>query len=171
MENKADKNTLNDDFQKRKVFKGNIEEIKKELGHTELSMEGKKNYYLERIEREKDKKTIFKYVYLFNSAALDSYIAQTRKQAHESFKMAKKISIAGFILIAIGVLIGFILLILKIPNSEFIAGLTAGSGVVAEIISGVIFVLFNKTLKQFNVMIDKITEGQINALNVIEKEK
>src|SRR5579871_2607583 len=52
---------------------------------------------------------VFKYVLLINMAALDGYVAQTRLQAAQSFRLSRIVAMIGFLLLAVGIGAGFYL--------------------------------------------------------------
>lgn len=98
---------------------------------------------------------VFKYLLLMDSASIEAYIAQTRLQAEQSFKLSKYVAVIGFVLLSTGIALGIV--------SSYTGGvgldaayLTAISGILTEFISGVFFYLYNRTLQQFNIFHDKM---------------
>jgi Cyanobacterial TRADD-N associated 2-Transmembrane domain len=67
--------------------------------------EREKKDYADKLE-EATGEDIFKYLLLINTAALDAYVAQTRLQAEQSFRLSRVASVVGFLLLAVGVSLG-----------------------------------------------------------------
>lgn len=129
----------------------------------------RKNQYLKLLEDSEDT-SLFKSNLLFNTAALDSYITQSRVQAQESFEMAKRVCYIGFAIIGIGILLGLISPFIEALDDSYISLVTTASGVITELISATIFVLHGKTLQQFNSSLDKISESQKTAMEIVERQ-
>jgi TRADD-N domain-containing protein len=109
---------------------------------------------------------LFKYFLLINVAAIEKYITQTRIQAELSFRLSKRVAIWAFVLIAGGV-------VLAIYSAFFKEGgltpaiIATCAGVFTQMISGVFFYLYNRTLQQFNLFGDKITAAQRLAMSLL----
>jgi hypothetical protein len=69
----------------------------------EAASKEKKNYADKLEKAEGDH--IFKYLLLISVASLESYVAQTRLQAEQSFRWSKIVAVIGFVIIASGVAI------------------------------------------------------------------
>jgi len=145
------------------------DEVLKEIEKLEFKNFEKKNEYLELMEKCEDSE-LFRNCLLFNTAALDTYITQSKNQANESFIMAKRLCYIGFFIIAVGVVIGLIKPL--IPNEEktYMSIVTVASGIFTELIAATIFVLYSKTLNQFNQTLNKITEVQKVSLELVDKQ-
>ena len=113
-----------------------------------------KKKYIEKVE-EAEGFNIFKYLLLMDSKAIDEYIAQTRLQAEQSFRLSKNVAIVGFVLISSGIVLGIASSIIGLTGLD-VAYLTAITGILTEFISGVFFYLFNRTLQQLNLFHDKM---------------
>lgn len=111
-----------------------------------------KTTYTEKLE-DATGDDIFKYLLLINTSALEGYIAQTRIQAEQSFRISKIVAGVGFVLIIVGIIMGFFSNI----SAAYIAAI---SGILTEFISGVFFYLYNKTLQQLNLFHNKMLSSQ-----------
>jgi hypothetical protein len=117
-----------------------------------------KNSYMEKLE-EAHGDDIFKYILLINTAALDSYIAQARLQAEQSFRLSRRMALAGFVLLAVGIALGIISTAtgnLSL-NAAYLA--TVG-GALTQFISGVMLYMYNQTLRQLHQFHDKMVSSQ-----------
>ena len=110
--------------------------------------------YIEKVEAAEGE-AVFKYLLLMDSASIEGYIAQTRLQAEQSFRLSKYVAVAGFILIAAGISLGIGASLLGTSNLDA-AYLASLAGILTEFISGVFFYLYNKTLQQINLFHDKM---------------
>lgn len=144
-------------------------ELLKRLKKLEVENIERKNRYLDILEKCQDNQ-LFKSTLLFNTAALDSYIAQTKNQAHDSFIMAKRMCYIGFIIIAVGITIGLISTSSEQIRKTNVSLITTSCGVLIELISAIVLVFYGKTLEQFNSTLNKIAEAQKTSLELIEKQ-
>ena len=144
-------------------------ELIKRLRHLEVENIERKNRYLDILEKCPDNQ-LFKSTLLFNTAALDSYIAQTKNQARESFFMAKWMCYIGFAIIIAGVAIGLISSGNEQLRKTNVSLITTGCGVLVELISATILVFYGKTLEQFNSTLNKIAEAQKTSLELVDKQ-
>lgn len=85
-----------------------------------------------------------------NVENLAAYYSLVKTHTSESFKVSLLISIIGFILIAIGLVIGFN------SNQKSIGYISTASGVLVEFISGALFYLYNKTVRQLKEYHDSL---------------
>ncbi len=116
-----------------------------------------KRNYAEKLEAASGS-DIFKYLLLINTSELDRYVAQTLLQAEQSFISARRVAIAGFVLLAVGIGFGFYSgLTGKTITPAYLA---ASAGALTQFISGVMFYLYNKTLQQINRFHDKLVTSQ-----------
>ena len=102
---------------------------------------------------------IFKYILLTNMSALDAYVAQTRIQAAQSFRLSQIVAMIGFVLLAAGIGLGMYMS-LNGKSTMDAAYLSSVAGIVTEFISGVFFYLYNRTLQQINRFHDKMVAMQ-----------
>ena len=102
---------------------------------------------------------VFKYILLINVSELEGYVAQTRAQAEQSFRLAKVVASVGFAILGVGITLAIYLSVIGRPTLEA-AYLTAVAGVLTEFISGVFFYLYNRTLQQINLFHDKLVSMQ-----------
>ena len=109
---------------------------------------------------------VFKYILLINTTALEGYVAQSRLQAQQSFKLSKTVAIVGFLILVAAILLSIILTFFGKTNLDA-AYLSGIAGVLTEFISGVFFYLYNRTLSQINLFHDKLAEMQKTALQHI----
>ena len=114
----------------------------------------KKKLYIEKVEVATGY-DVFKYLMLMDSAAIEEYVALTRLQAVESFKLTKYVAVIGFILIASGIILGIGTSLWGSIglNAAYLASL---AGILTEFISGVFFYIYNRTLQQMNLFHDKM---------------
>lgn len=107
---------------------------------------------------------IFKYLLLLNTSALEEYIAQTRLQAEQSFRLSKIVAVLGFGLITVGIMLGIYSNFSGIGSLD-VAYLASVAGIIIEFISGVFFYLYNRTLQQLNLFHDKMISSQHVAMS------
>ena len=113
-----------------------------------------KKTYAEKLEAAQGD-DVFKYILLINVSALEGYVAQTRIQAEQSFRLAKIVSSIGFTILCVGIAFSIYLSIRG--NTSLEAGyLTSVAGVITEFISGIFFYLYNRTLQQINRFHDRL---------------
>ncbi len=120
------------------------------------------------IENQKNAPDVYQTMLALYMHRMDAYTRQTRSQAERSFNQAKNVSTAGFILIAIGIIIGLVsLFIPNLDNSVWVAVMTTSSGVIIEITAGTFFVIFNRSLTGFMKVTGLLTEMQNCALSLM----
>jgi hypothetical protein len=124
--------------------------------------EKERQEYLSRLEQSPSK-DVFKNLLLMNTAALERNIAQTRLQAQRSFFLSAAVSIVGFVLIAVGISLGFVL---EYQGKGLDAAYLAyATGLLTEFISGALFYMLNTTLQQLNPFHDKLITSQHISLS------
>lgn len=139
-----------------------LRELPKLLVDRAQKADAEKRQYIAKLE-EATGEDVFKYLLLMNTAALEDYVAQTRLQAQQSFRLSSAISVIGFLLLGVGIALGFYLGTTgKDLDSAYLA---SAAGVLTEFISGVFFYLFNKTLQQLNRFHDKLITSQHISLS------
>ena len=124
-----------------------------------------KENYIKKLESSTGD-DVFKYVLLINIAALEGYIAQTRIQASQSFRLSQIVAIIGFLLLSTGIIIGAYLSINEKTNLD-IAYLSTASGILTEFISGIFFYLYNKSLSQINRFHDRLVAMQQTSISFL----
>jgi hypothetical protein len=124
-----------------------------------------KKDYTDKLE-EAQGDDVFKYLLLINVASLESYVAQTRLQAEQSFRWSKVVAVIGFMIIATGVSIaiytsagGTIAI-----QAAYLASL---SGVIVEFVAGVFFFLYNRTLQQINLFHQRLADAQQLSISLM----
>lgn len=110
---------------------------------------------------------LFKYFLLINVAAIEKYITQTRIQAELSFRLSKRVAIWAFVLIAGGVVLAIYSAFINKSGGLTPALVATLAGVFTQLISGVFFYLYNRTLQQFNLFGDKISAAQRLAMSLL----
>ena len=98
-----------------------------------------------------------------NFKYLDQYYLQTQEQADKSFRLASFASVAGLII----VIIGIIMMFFDKTNPAYV---TTGAGVVSELIAAVFFYLYNRTILKMSQYHQKlvITQNISLALKITE---
>ncbi len=91
-----------------------------------------------------------------NVSNLSDYYRMVKVHTDKSFFASLSAGVVGFILIVTGLFIGFT----NFTNSESIAYLATGSGVIVEFISGVFFYLYNRTTLQLKGYHDSLVSIQ-----------
>ena len=124
---------------------------------SDQASEAKQNY-AEKLETASGD-DMFKYVLLINVAALEGYVAQTRIQAAQSFRLCTAVGLMCFLLIAAGVGGGFYLSASGRATLSM-AYVASGAGVLTEFISGIFFYLYSRTLQQINRFHDRLVATQ-----------
>lgn len=131
---------------------------------SQKATEAKQNY-ADKLEQASGD-DVFKYVLLINVASLEGYVAQTRIQAAQSFRLSSAVALVGFLLIAIGVGFGFYLSAMGSRTLDM-AYLASGAGIVTEFISGVFFYLYSRTLQQINRFHDRLISMQQTSMSFL----
>jgi hypothetical protein len=108
---------------------------------------------------------VYKYLLLLSTSELDRYVAQTLLQAQQSFRAARFVSLVGFILLAFGVGFGFYASVKTKPIEP--AYISAAAGALTQFISGVLFYLYNRTLRQVNLFHEKLFASQHISLSFL----
>lgn len=90
-----------------------------------------------------------------NIENLSEYYSLVKIHTGQSFKLSLVVSVAGFFLIATGLVAGFLN-----ESLRNISYLSAGSGVIVEFIAGVMFYLYSKTVRQLKAYHDSLIDVQ-----------
>lgn len=141
------------------------EDVLKGFSDTAKQSRKEEKDYAEGLEKAKGD-DIFKYLLLINVSALKGYVAQTRLQASQSFRLSQVISVIGFGMLIFAVALG-IYTHLFTHFSLDAAYLAALAGILTEFISGVFFYIYNKTLQQINLFHDKLVSSQRDAVGFL----
>jgi hypothetical protein len=102
-----------------------------------------------------------------NVSRLDEYYNEVKRHTVYSFSVALIVGIVGFLLIFIGIIIGYM------NDNISLAAISGASGIITEFISGVFFYLYNKTVKQLKMYHDNLIQLQniLLSLQLIERIK
>jgi hypothetical protein len=142
---------------------GPSDEVTRQFIATVEKNDEKKKSYEDKLEKASGN-DVYKYVLLINMSALGSYVAQARLQAQQSFNLSRIVACAGFVIVAVAVVMS-VYLGSRGNQSLNPAYLTGIAGVLTEFISGVFFFLYSKTLGQINLFHDKLVEMEKTALS------
>lgn len=98
-----------------------------------------------------------------NFKYLDQYYLQTQEQAHKSFILASYASIAGLLVMIVGIVMMFF-------GKTESAYVTTGAGVISELIAALFFYLYNRTILKMSHYHQKlvITQNISLALKISE---
>ncbi len=127
-----------------------IEKFKSEVEKTEAI----KRIYLGFPEPSEDKPEYFDSLVKINVENLAAYYSLVKTHTSQSFKVSLMISVIGFMLIVAGLIIGFKY------DEKTIGFISTGSGLITEFISGVLFYLYNKTVRQLKEYHDSLIDVQ-----------
>jgi hypothetical protein len=90
-----------------------------------------------------------------NIENLSDYYSLVKIHTAQSFRLSLVVSVAGFFIIAAGLVAGFLN-----ESMRNISYLSAGSGVIVEFIAGVMFYLYSKTVRQLKAYHDSLIDVQ-----------
>ena len=101
------------------------------------------------------KPTYFDSLVNINIENLSEYYSLVKKHTQKSFILSCIASVSGFVLIVLGLVFQYI-------NSEYenISYLVTSSGILVELVSGLFFYLYNKTVRQLKDYHDSLLEVQ-----------
>ncbi|AJE53056.1 TRADD-N-associated membrane domain-containing protein [Paenibacillus polymyxa] len=99
--------------------------------------------------------TYFDSLVNINIENLSEYYSLVKKHTQKSFILSCTASVSGFVLIVLGLVFQYI-------NSDYenISFLVTSSGIVVELVSGLFFYLYNKTVRQLKDYHDSLLEVQ-----------
>lgn len=120
-------------------------------------IEARKRIYLGLPEPTENKPEYFDSLVKINIENLAAYYSLVKTHTSQSFKVSLLISVVGFALIGAGLVIDFEY------DKKTIGYISTGSGVITELISGVLFYLYNKTIRQLKEYHDSL----INVQNIL----
>lgn len=143
-------------------------ELVQDIKVTREQAQEDKRTYTEKLESAEGAE-VFKYLLLIHTAALDGYVAQTRLQAEQSFRLARYIAVMGFALLVVGVAVGIYSGLVE-KGGLPAAYIASVSGAVTEFISGVFFYLYNQTLQQLNRFHDRLVSSQHIAVSFLAND-
>jgi uncharacterized membrane protein len=81
--------------------------------------------------------------------------------------LRKRVAFGGFVVIAVGVLLGIYKSFVAPAETRNAAYLASLAGVLTQFISSVFFYFHNRTLQQFNLFSDKLAETQDSAISLL----
>lgn len=113
-------------------------------------IEAIKRIYLGFPESSDDKPEYFNSLVKINVENLAAYYSLVKTHTSQSFKVSLAVSVIGFVLIAVGLTIGFE------SDKKMIGYISSASGVLVEFISGALFYLYNKTVRQLKEYHDSL---------------
>lgn len=116
-----------------------------------------KRIYLGFPEPSLTKPEYFDSLVKINVENLAAYYSLVKTHTSQSFKVSLMMSVIGFSLIVIGLVIGFRY------NEKAIGYIASGSGIMIEFISAILFYLYNKTVRQLKEYHDSL----INVQNIL----
>jgi hypothetical protein len=87
---------------------------------------------------------------------LAEYYALVKTHTNNSFLISASTGVVGFVLILIGLLVGFV----NSANSQSISYISAGAGIVTEFIASIFFYLYNRTVRQMKDYHDSLLSVQ-----------
>lgn len=104
-----------------------------------------------------------------NVENLAAYYVQVKTQTNKSFTASLAVGIIGFALIILGLVLGLI----NVANSQTLAYISSGSGIVTEFIAAVFFYLYNRTVRQMKEYHDSLLDVQniLLSLKLVEDTK
>lgn len=101
-----------------------------------------------------------------NVENLGEYYALVKSNTRQSFQLSATMGIVGFAFIIAALVIG-----LKNPSEMHISYVSAGAGVIVEVITGIFFFLYNRTVRQLKEYHDSLLDVQniLLSFRLIEK--
>jgi hypothetical protein len=87
---------------------------------------------------------------------LEAYYVMVKTHAGMSFSASLLVGVLGFLLVSSGLIIGFFVG----PSQQFVSYISAGAGLILEIIAGGLFNLHSKTIRQLKDYHDSLLSGQ-----------
>jgi hypothetical protein len=106
-----------------------------------------------------EKPTYFESLVEINVLNLASYYELVKTHTDKSFRLTVRICLFGFFLIASGLVIGFV----DYSNALLISITATASGIITDLISGVFFYLYNRTVQQMK----EYHNSLINVQNIL----
>jgi TRADD-N domain-containing protein len=116
--------------------------------------------YTSRIEHSCDPSVILKHLLLKDLAQVDEYVSGMRLQARRSFNLVQRTSIAGFSLLLFAITLGIVFQMRGNSGTITVAFLTGSFGILTQFISGVMFVLYNRTLWGINEFAKRLEDSR-----------
>lgn len=99
--------------------------------------------------------TYFDRLVSINLENLSAYYVLVKQNASQSFKLSAFVGVIGFAVLITGIVLGFI-----DAKYKDISYLSAAAGVITEMISGVFFYLYNRTVRQLKEYHDSLIDVQ-----------
>jgi hypothetical protein len=107
-------------------------------------------------ESTEDKLSYFDRLVEINISNLEAYYKLVKVHTNNSFLSSIAAGTVGFILIGIGLVIGFS----AIHEAKYIAYISAGAGILTEFIASIFFYLYNRTVRQLKDYHDSLIDVQ-----------
>jgi ABC-type multidrug transport system fused ATPase/permease subunit len=108
-----------------------------------------------------DKKEYFESLLQLNIQNLDSYYRMVKVHTAQSFRVSLMLSTIGILLITAGLVLGFG----ATGDKATIAYISSGAGILIEIVSSLLFYLYNKTVRQLKDYHDSLINAQNTFLS------
>ncbi|WP_291633037.1 hypothetical protein [Clostridium sp.] len=121
------------------------------------NLQQKKTYYLQVLKLDQAP-TYFDSLVNINVDNLSDYYTLVKVHTNKSFMLCCMSCISGFILIILGLVVIFLN-----KNLENISYIVTASGIIVEVISGLFFYLYNKTVRQLKDYHDSL----LNVQNIL----
>lgn len=130
------------------------------------SLEARKTYM---EDDSQPKKQYFDRLVDINVINLGEYYSLVKSQTNKSFQTTLIVSIVGFVLLALGLVIGFT----ASPSKVYIGLIASASGIVVEFIAAIFFYLYNQTVRQLKGYHDSllIVQNVLLAFKLVDDMK
>lgn len=113
------------------------------------------------LENVDDLSKYYRTLVSINLETLDTYYQMIKSHTDKSFRTATVVGIAGFVLIALGVILFYSD---SLAHNVTVGAMSGISGVLIELISGIQFWIYTKTVKQISEYRDSILDSQLMLL-------
>lgn len=142
----------------------NVGKARIDVADIEAQKKRFEDLYLERTKTD----TYFDRLVSINLENLSAYYVLVKQNARQSFNLSAFIGIVGFAVLIAGIVLGYI-----DPKYKDISYLATAAGVITEMISGVFFYLYNRTVRQLKEYHDSLIDVQniLLSFKLIEDTK
>jgi hypothetical protein len=137
------------------IFCASFTTSKQEKLKSEIDMWNNKKVHLVGVKRTVNSSKHFDTLVSINISNLEEYYDLVKQSNQRSFTVSLSMSILGVLLILTGLAYSFL-----IGNDNNITYLAAASGIVVELISGLLFYLYNRTVIQLKDYHDSLLDVQ-----------
>jgi hypothetical protein len=119
-----------------------------------------------KLDEDSDEETYFRRLIQVNLRNMEQYYQLVRRQTQKSFLMTTVLAVAGFVILAAGIVMGFFSSSTLFDYAKISSHtrLTMVSGALIEFISAICFYLYNRTIQQLNAYHDKLVDVQDTML-------